>query len=62
MFKGQAFDGFMSKLSGNHIALVDSPRITNAFVGDAAPARTPFESAARYAPGLRKINIGPVYF
>jgi uncharacterized protein len=59
VFKGQSFDGFMSNLIGNHVAMVDSPRVTNAFVGDAAP-HTTFARASRLAPGLAKVTIGTI--
>jgi uncharacterized protein len=61
--RGMRFAGRMCAISGNHVALVDRPRVAAAQVGDAAPARTPLERAARFAPGIMKVSIGPVgYF
>jgi hypothetical protein len=59
---GQRYAGIMRNLVANHVALVDSPRVRNAVVGDAAPSLTPLELAARYAPGITRVAIGPVYF
>jgi hypothetical protein len=47
-------------LCGNHLALVADGRVPGATIGDAAPALTPLERAARYAPGLAKVTIGTV--
>jgi uncharacterized protein len=64
-YEGQHADGLMVNLVGNHVAAVESARVTTAMVGDGAPALTSFEAAARYAPGLHAVGIGypqPRYF
>jgi hypothetical protein len=56
---GMRYAGVMRRIIPNHVSLVSSPRVRGAFVGDAAPARTALERAARFAPGILKIGIGP---
>jgi hypothetical protein len=38
---GQHFHGTMRNLSANHVALVDTPRVRSAVVGDSAPRIVP---------------------
>jgi hypothetical protein len=59
---GVRYRAVMRRISPNHVSLVDSPRVRGAFVGDAAPSVTTFHRAARIAPGLAKVSLGPVYF
>jgi uncharacterized protein len=57
-FRGERFAARMTALCGNHLALVPDGRVPGATIGDAAPALTPLQHAAQFAPGILKVGIG----
>jgi hypothetical protein len=59
---GVRYAGTMCRLIPNHVALVPSPRVRGAVVGDAAPVRrrSALDSAIALVPGLAKTSIGTI--
>lgn len=56
-FNGQPYDGRMVGIVGNHVALVDEPRVKEAFVGDSLPIPLRKSKSARIYMSMDEDNV-----
>jgi uncharacterized protein len=57
-FQGEAYDGLMTEIEGNHIATVGDGRAgPDVVIGDAALRRRVLRRAEFYAPGISRVTV-----